>query len=81
LGATNFLNNLNIGSNIHTIRYTYSARIGENARVTLAFSPILSLIRISILCQVNALLLSMVYIFYALVNRQLQNLKKTKTRS
>jgi hypothetical protein len=36
----------------------YSARIGENARETLAFSPILSLIRISILCQVNALLLS-----------------------
>jgi hypothetical protein len=29
-----------------------------NARETLAFSPILSLIRISISCQVNALLLS-----------------------
>ena len=42
----------------HKIRYTYSARIGENAWETLAFSPILSLIRISILCQVNALLLS-----------------------
>jgi hypothetical protein len=42
----------------HKIWYTYSARIGENARETLAFSPILSLIRISILCQVSALLLA-----------------------